>query len=376
MTDSDSVDPILRSTKTIGFAAAETSKCDELAVATRHCATTGAVLLVSSTNAAGQLAAIHDSTPGIITIADPRVWNGQYATEDAPTLIQDGLPLFTLEEWASSMLASSRATAVLTPSFCIKLGDRSALRAVLDATSSAATVVGLVTFIAIDARVLTSTHIAGFLADLATTPARRFAFLFADKRQPLANYDRLRGLRKVLAAFPGSWILGVDALAATDALAHGAGWVAVGASSSRRWPRRPGDTGGAPLAEGFLPGTFLRSLLEFRSPAIYADWYANALSPHCDTCGRNLDLFEPTPADKARIIGHNLHAVSDFASELMAQQESVRAGWLNNERVEAFLRHAALTSTAKRVEADYTLRYLCEIDDPMLRETMPAGRWK
>ncbi|HEY3713190.1 MAG TPA: hypothetical protein VGL39_01585 [Jatrophihabitantaceae bacterium] len=370
------MDSLLPSTKTVGFAAAETSKCDELAVAARHCAATGAVLLVSSTDAAGQLATIHESTPGIVTVADPRIWNSRYATEDTPTLIEDGLPIFTLEEWTSSMLATSKATAILTPSFCIKVGDRLALRAVLDATSTAATIPGLVTFIAIDAAALTSSHIADFLADMAATPSRRFAFLFADKSKPLAKYDRLQGLRKVLAAFPGSWILGVDALAGTDALAHGAGWVAVGASSSRRWPRRPGDTGGAPLAEGFLPGTFLRSILEFRSPAIYADWYANARSPRCDTCGRNLDFFEPTPADKARIITHNLHAISDFAGEVMTQPESARPEWLNQERVEAFLRHAALTSMAKRVEADYTLRYLCEIDDPMMRETTPAGGWK
>lgn len=374
--DSGFVDCLLPSTKVVGFVAAETSECNELAVAARHCAATGAVLLVSSTDATAQLTAIHESTPGIVTIADSRVWHSRYATEDAPTLLEDGLPLFTLGEWTSSMLASSKATAALSPSFCIKLGDRAALRAVLDATSSAGTIPGLVTFVAIDARVLTSTHIADFLADLSATPARRFAFLFADKSKPLAHYDRLRGLRKLLRTFPGSWLLGVDALVATDALAHGAGWVAVGASSGRRWPRRPGDTGGKPLAEGFLPGTFLRSILEFRSPAVYADWYANSRSPRCEPCGRNLDFFEPTPPDKAQIIAHNLHAISDFADEVIARPKPERAAWLNQERVEAFLRHAELTSMAKQVEADYTLRCLCEIDDPLMRETTPAGHWK
>jgi hypothetical protein len=329
---------------------------------------------VSSTDVVGQLAAIDKSMPGVFTIADPRIWHSRYATEGTPTLLEDGLPLLTLEEWTNSMLASSNATAVLTPSFCIKLGDRPALRAVLSATSAAATIRGLVTFIAIDACALAATHLADFLADMAATPARRFAFLFADKSKPLAHYDRLHGLRKVLKQFPGSWLLGVDALVATDAVAHGAGWVAVGASSGRRWPRRPGDTGGTPLAEGFLPGTFLRSILEFRSPAIYADWYANARSPRCEVCARNLDFFEPS--EKALIIAHNVHAISDFADEVVAQPESLRAAWLNQERVDAFLRHAELTSMAKRVEADHTLRYLCEIDDPLMRETTPAGQWK
>lgn len=375
LSDSGSVDNLLPSAKVVGFAAAETSKCDELAVSARHCAATGAVLLVSSTDAVGQLAGIHRSTPDIATIADPRIWHRRYATEETPTLLEDGLPLLTLREWSKSMLVTSKASAVLTPSFFIKLGDRPALRAMLDATSTAATIPGLITFVGIDARVLTSTRIGDFLTDLAATPARRFAFLFGDKDKPLAHYDRLQGLRKLLKKFPGSWILGVDALVATDAVAHGAGWVAVGASSGRRWPRRPDDKGGTPLAEGFLPGTFLRSILEFRSPAVYADWFANARSPRCDQCGRNLDSFEPTSSDKARIIAHNLHAISDFAGEVIAQPESARAAWLNQERVEALLRHAALTSMAKPIEADSTLRYLCEIDDPLMRETTPAGHW-
>jgi hypothetical protein len=362
--------------KAAGFAAAETSTCGELTVAADHCAASGAVLLVSSKAAVSQISGISKVSPGITTIADPRIWHGKYATEAAPTLLEDGLALHTLEEWAKSVLASSKATVVVTPTFFIKLGDRPALQAALEATSTAGAVSGLITFIAIDARVLTGPYVAGFLDDMSATPARRFAFLFADKREPLAKLDRLKGLRKVLQKFPGSWIVGVDALVATDALAHGAGWVAVGASSSRRWPQRPGDAGGGRQAEGFLPGTFLRSLLEFRSPGIYADWYANSRSPRCDRCRRDLDSFEPTAQDKAQIIAHNLHAISDFADDVIARPEQERAMWLNQQRVDALLRHTELTPTARQVDADRTLRYLCEMDDPSRRKTTAVGRWR
>lgn len=360
----------------LGFVAAETSTCDELARAAEFCAESGSTLVVSSRDAPAQVSALRKSSPKLSLIADGRAWHTRYATEDEPTLLDVGLPLFTLKEWTKSELRRSGATAVLTPTYLVKAGDRAALQSVLRATTGAADIAGLVTLVAIDAQALTTKNVDAFIEDLSGTPDRQLAFLFADKSTPMAKYDRVKGMRKVLKAFPGSWILGVDALVATDALAHGAGWAAVGASSSRRWPRRPGDVGGAPLAEGFLPGTFLRPLLAFRSPAIYADWYANSISPRCDTCDRNLDLFDSTPADKSLIIAHNLHSIADFVGELLDQPADQRARWLDQERVGAFLRHAQINSVAKKVEADMTLRALCELDDPHLRETVPAGRWK
>jgi len=358
----------------LGVVASETSTCNELAVATEHCTTTNTALMVSSTDAVREVASIRAAgCPAVVV--DTRHWHAATATEAAPTELHDGLPLYDLDEWATAALDASHATAILTPSRFVPLGQRQVLQAVLAATAEA-TVPNLVTLVATDAAALDSRHLADFLDDLANTPARQLAFIFADKRTPLASYDRLRGLRTLLQRFPGSWIIGVDILTATDAIAHGAGWVAVGASSARRWPRRPGDTGGQPLAKGFLPGLFLRPVLDTRSPDVYADWYANSPSPFCDQCNRPLDLFEATDFDKPNIIRHNLHAARDLAAEITAQPADQRPGWLNQQRVEAFLRHASLSSQAAPVEADRTLRALCELDDPEMRETSPAGRWK
>lgn len=374
MSDSAKVERLLPSPEIVGVVASETSTCNELAVATEHCTATNTALMVSSSEALNQVATIR-AAGGPPTVVDTRHWHAAVATEAVPTALHDGLPLYDLDEWATAALDASQATAILTPSRFVPLGNRAVLRAVLAATAEI-TVPNLVTLIATDAAVLGSRYVTDFLDDLAGTPSRPLAFVFADKRTPLASYDRLRGLRALLSRFPGSWILGVDVLTATDALAHGAGWVAMGASSARRWPRRPGDSGGRPLSKGYLPGLFLRSVLDTRSPDVYADWYANSRSPHCDQCHRALDMFEATPTDKPNIIRHNLHAVRDLAAEITAQPAAQRPAWLNHERVEAFLRHASLTSRAAPVEADRTLRALCELDDPQMRETSPAGHWK
>jgi hypothetical protein len=111
-----------------------------------------------------------------------------------------------------------------------------------------------------------------------------------------------------------------------------------------------------------------------RTPTIYADWYANSPTPTCRGCQRSLESYQPSSSDKTLLIKHNLHGITDFAAEIMAASEQGRAAWLNGERVEALVRHAQLTGGG--VTADMTLRQLCELDDPHLRETRPSGAWK
>jgi hypothetical protein len=357
----------------LGFVAAENSLCEELAVAARHCAATGSPLLVSSADAVSQIKTLRGQRPNLKFVADTRYWAGHVATPAEPA--ETSRMLFDLDVWTDSVLSDSHADRVLAPTGFIRLGDTPSLHAALTETTAAAHT-GLITFIATDADALTPRHLPDFLDTLSRGAPRHLAFLFAHKAKPLATYPRLNGLRKLLARFPGSDIYGVDVPAGTDAIAHGAGLVAIGASSGRRWPRRPGDTGGSPQAANFLPGTFLRELLEMRSPAVYADWYANSRSPQCQPCGRALDSYQPTPSDKESIIRHNMHAIHDVVVELTAVPAVDQAAWLNDQRVQALMRHTQLTSPGAIVDADLTLRRLCELDDPQMRETTRAGAWR
>jgi hypothetical protein len=234
----------------------------------------------------------------------------------------------------------------------------------------------LIPYVATDADVLRAKHLPAFMSVLQDSSLKRFAFLFAYKDQPFAQYDRLRGLRQLFANFPGSMLLGADVPVGTDAIVHGAGWVGIGASSSRRMERRPCDSGGGAFSADYLPGAWVRELMEMRSPSIYADWYANSPSPTCARCRRPLESYQPNLPDRSALIAHNLHGITDFATEILDIAEPDRADWLNTERVEAFLRHGRLTSVGSEINADRTLRFLCELDDPQYRATSPAGAWK
>jgi hypothetical protein len=358
----------------MGFVASEQSWCDELNVAAGYCAATGLALTVSSPDAVAQCALLRGASPRLPLVADTRHWAARYASAQQPSALTS--QLLNLDAWAGCVLAASGASHVLAPTGFVRLGDIAALAAVL-AELDQASHPGLIGFVATDAETLTPRHLPGFLDALGRGSRRPLAFLFAGKKEePLASYPRLQGLRELLSRFPGSHVHGVDTLVGTDAIAHGAGWVGIGASSGRRWPRRPGDKGGGPPAKGFRPGTFLRELLEMRSPAVYFDWYANSASPACGKCARDLDSYQPTPSDKALIIAHNVHAIHDFARELTAQPAAGQAAWLNRERVTALARHPGLISTGTAVKADLTLRRLCELDDPLMRETTPAGSWR
>jgi len=356
----------------MGFVASEQSLCSELDVAADHCAAEGLALAVSSAEAVRECARLRAVHRNLRMIADTFHWSTHVATANEPTAVSG--QLLDLDMWAEVTLSASGARSALAPSSFIRLGDTAALNAVLAELSQAAHP-GLVPFLATDAETLNPRYLPEFIQAVEQVPLARLAFLFAGKPKTMANYARLKGLRDLLRHFPGSQVHGLDVLAGTDAVAHGAGWVGIGASSGRRWPRRPGDPGGGPLAAGYLPGTFVRELLEMRSPVVYTDWYANSPSPSCATCVRPLDSYRPTPADKALIIRHNVHGVDDFTRELTAQPAHSQAAWLNEARIEAFTRHSQLTSTAGTVNADLALRKLCELDDPQMRETTPAGSW-
>lgn len=355
----------------VGFVASETSNNGELAISTRHCTATGAPLVISSTKA---IALSKDAArAGATVVIDTRSWHAARATTEVPTDLHEGLPLYTLDDWGQAAL-SFGAAAVLTPSRFLGTG-RAARQALLRATEGI-TLDRLVTFLPLDATVLVGDALEDLIEDLQATPRRPFAFVFAGPKRPLQNYRRLAGLRRLLAAFPSSWVLGVDALVGADCLAHGAGLAAVGSSSGRRWPDRPGDTGGPTNAAGGLPGLFLIDIFEFRSPMIYADWYANAPSPTCRRCRRTLDLFEPTVSEKEAIIAHNLHQITDLATDLLARDAADQPGWLNQFRVRCFEAHQWLNGAAAAVAADPTLLHLCSMDDPQMRTAMKSGHWQ
>ena len=233
----------------IGFVAAPTSSSGELQAAAKHCAATRGTLLVSSADAVKTARDIR-RTSDVSIILDVFGWRSAWASPDMPTALHEGfgLAVQTPGEWAQGVLRMSGANAVLVPAYMVKAGDQASLSSLLETTATCATP-ELIDFVPTEAQALSRRHIAAFVDVLKRYPGRQRAFLFADRQEPLAKFDRIEGLRRLLAAFPDSLIVGVDALVGIDALAHGASWVGVGASSSPRRPKSPRDTGGGPLAD-------------------------------------------------------------------------------------------------------------------------------
>jgi hypothetical protein len=114
-------------------------------------------------------------------------------------------------------------------------------------------------------------------------------------------------------------------------------------------------------SSGFLPGLFLRSLLEVRNPDVLAAWYVGTNEPpRCPTCNRQLTIFDAfSKADKLAIVRHNLHEFADFHTEIAGLAATDRRGWLAQERYNALSLHPQIAS---RNEASKILTRLVDLD--------------
>ncbi|MPZ93889.1 MAG: hypothetical protein GEU96_03025 [Propionibacteriales bacterium] len=355
----------------VGFVASEKSLCNELEVSAEHCHRTGQTLVVSDDRALPLALDLVRRMPRLRVRADPGAWRHGHATADQPLAEVDNL--FGIAGWYEQNFPVGGPVDGYTPSKFLRASDRPARQALLEQTAGLPP--NIITRLAIEAAVLEAARRDDFLDDLSVHQGRKFSFIFADKKDPIAEYQRIEGLRQVLGEHPGSEVDHVDPLIAADALASGASWAGVGASSARRMPSRPGDKGGGRNSVGYLPGLFLEELLEVRSPMIYADWYANSRSPHCVTCARPLDVFDTTPADKAVIIGHNLHQTTAHIARLVAHAPEARAAYLREVRLEAHTRHMQLNPLGDMV-LNRGLHKFLELDDPQMRSMSRAGAWK
>ncbi|ODU22196.1 MAG: hypothetical protein ABS80_17185 [Pseudonocardia sp. SCN 72-51] len=318
----------------------------------------------------------------VTVIADPGRWRHGTARPDQPLQLPDrGLTdtapggaaegavvspgSVDLGTWAQNYRAGAGVDAVFTPSRFVEAGDWDALRALRNTFAESLTpddrVVGL---IATNASMLDSGTLATFLKELEPLGHLRLGFVFAGPREALAHRSRVTGLRSVLTEHRGAWLLGVDALIASDALCAGAGMVGIGIRSGMRWPAAPDRGENTPFARQGIPGRLHRDLLTYRSPVTYADWYFDSVPSACGVCGRPPDRYTPTPEGNNEIHEHNVHAAAALCEDLLQVDADKRADWLNNERLEAADHYRDLDRSQARVDIDPTLVALIRRDNP------------
>lgn len=332
-------------------------------------------LVLRGSGSAVQVRALRAGGDRQTLVVDVGAWAGGDATARKPLALPRGDALFHvgLDEWAEGH-AKAGADAVLSPSLFVRADDWAAVRAVV-AAGREATRSDVWTLLATDAAALEPRRLPVLLDIVGEeSGGRPMAFVFAGPSEPLAAAGRAAGMRALVAALPGSLVVGVDALMGTDIAARG-GAAAIGATGSLRRPVRPGDPSGG-FANGYAPGAFLRDLWELRSPDTYADWYANSPSPVCEPCGdRALDSFTNSPADKARVFAHNAHSWLGVLDEIARRRPDAAREWLAADRRRGFEAHLALAGAGATMSADRLLRRLCELDDPQQRRALPTGAW-
>src|SRR5258708_3126253 len=253
-------------------------------------------------------------------VVDPGRWRHEIGTQKRSLALPGrGLTAMDLATWATTYRRATSADAVCPPSLFTPAGDWDALRALCnelgEGLESEATTIGLV---ATDASVLDPGTITRFLTELQPLRHLRLGFLFAGRREALANSLRLAALRAVLEPHRGAWLLGVDGLIASDALAAGAGLVGVGVRSGMRWPASPGNPSNTPFARGYVPGRFHRDLLTYRSPVVLAHWYIDSVPSACIVCGRPPTRYNPSQEGDNEILAHNVHAVVRLCDNVLS----------------------------------------------------------
>lgn len=360
----------------LGFVVGGSQTLDPLPTVTSYLENSGGVLVSRPHRTKGQAGRLQEAGRRLDLLVDAGLWRSMVGSPAVTTEADNGLAPLDLDVWAEQIVASTSAHTVFTPTYHVSTADWETLTALLAATAAGARP-ELVTLIPTGADMLEAPHLDTFLSHLRGTPPRQFAFIFTDSSRPFKTHarNRIKGLRRVLKQHPGAWIIGVDPLIASDAIACGAGLAAVGVSGAARNPAGPNDKGFCPDSDGFLPGLFLPSLLEHRSPRTYAKWFANSAVDTCDECGRRLDSFQCTDADKLAILRHNLHATHALVDALTAREPATQRPWLGRRRCNALAAHLQMNPIAATVDADRTLRALCELDDPQGRLTTPQGAW-
>ena len=366
----------------LSFVAAQGSLAGELEAAVNYASDNRVGVIVAAANAADTVAALTRTHPSVSLTVDTVTWRRNWATTETPSLFHPDErtgAMFGLNrrDWADEVRRRARTDRLYHPGYTVPAGHRDVLdAAIVDTLASGQ--LGLDPVLALDAAALSTRHLETTREVFSRYSGQKLILrLNATRALGLAKFDRIEGLRQVLQLMPGLDLTGVDIITALDALAHGAGHVAIGASSSHRFPRNPDGVGsGSGNANGYKPGTWNRELMATHSPDHYADWYVQAPSPICTPCDRPLDVFDATPSDKSAAIAHNLHGSHDHIAELLAQPAEQRVTWLAFERLAAFQRHQALVSSATRVSADPMLRALVSVDDPQQRSTTPDGHWQ
>ncbi|MCK9925107.1 hypothetical protein MXD61_25105 [Frankia sp. AgPm24] len=249
-------------------------------------------------------------------VVDPGRYAARFATAEAPFVYENeddglffpdsGLSLDVRLGLELDAQLAYGATVALTPTGYLRVGDRAALRAVVDVVAD---LDRRAIIVVIPAAVgwLVEPHL-DFFTEVLATIRHPVALAFGGQFNPLDLRAAQANLRRLLTAVPGVAPWRTD-FAAFDGVAHGAPFAAIGASSGMRHLVPPDEKARTGQMGAVQPAVLIPRLLSFVGGGRIARLYANRQPPTCDClecAGRALTRFDGSDGEiQAAASRHN-----------------------------------------------------------------------
>lgn len=278
-------------------------------------------LVVCGNGGSARLHELRSSFDGVLA-EDRAAYEKEVASPEAPFSLPENVLFGGDLDSVLQEQIDRGATFAITPTRYVRAGDPASLKAVLRETETLRRDDVIVTlplsvgWLRAEARSL--------LVAVIRAIEHPVALILGGQYDPLKQFTAApQNLRELLAEVPGAGLWRTD-LAGFDALAHGAGFAAVGAGGSLRHLVPAGEraeTSGPPGPH--YPSVLVPDLLRFSTAKFLADSYANTTPPrcycsHCD--GAYLDsFFGLTNQVKAAAHAHNSATWNAWLPDLLEQ---------------------------------------------------------
>ncbi|MGO4455297.1 hypothetical protein [Arthrobacter sp. RAF14] len=285
-------------------------------------------LIVAGASANATVASLRRRYADMVLLAEPSSIS-DWATADRPFVLDEGgiIPE-TLEAVLNGQLHNG-ASAAVTPTGVINVGDAEALKAALKKVNELERD-DVLFLVPVHHLWLAAANIKQLTAVLRRS-RHPVAIALADSdASPLRHTGAVAGYRALFQAVPWAMSWRAD-LAAFDAFAHGARAGSIGQLPSLRRVNFPGKHGFSSNKLDNSPHVLVPGQLRYRrSSLMRTEWFASALPDTCDCtecAGRGIDRFNASDAQRLSAHLHNLHSTNSMRQEIEGMDTSHVAKW-------------------------------------------------
>ncbi|GAA4584822.1 hypothetical protein GCM10023194_25700 [Planotetraspora phitsanulokensis] len=276
-------------------------------------------LVLCGDGSSARLRQLRPSFTGVLA-EDCAAYEKEVATADAPFSLPENVLFGGDLDSVLQAQIDRGANFAITPTRYVKAADIASLKAIMKKVNTLGRDDVIVT-LPVSISWLRPETQSALIAVLGAIK-HPVALILGGQYDPLKQFAAApQHLRELLAKVPGTGLWRTD-LAGFDALAHGAGFAAIGAGGSVRHLVPAGERAQTSRSGPNYPAVLVPDLLRFSTAEFLATSYANAAPPrcHCPQCGGYLDsFFGLTDAVKAAAHAHNTATWNAWLPDLLDQ---------------------------------------------------------